>query len=620
MLYPEFKYIGAKFSLAEKTAIKKLEDIQLMKSMATNRDMEFYHTIYRYDEPITKLGSVADLPTTQKFYTDYLIFDLDYDQTNGKLEDAYEDTIRLCAGLEKIKASYFVYFTGAKGFHIYVPSCQFGFQPTSDDGIIKRMAVFLGSRFGTFDPSIYNKSRVFRHSNSVNRKTGLYKIPLRSIEECSVGEITAMAKEPSDWDHQLDLSLPKNPYLVELYKKCIPNSIRVVNDSDPKESYGDWGLIKHPKEGKRNNTLYQMCRDFARRAVPERDMSIIAHWWNSNLETPMRPEEVDTTVKSAYRKGVNELASDNYFSSIYNAKKALANLRELYKNMNENIVRTGYSFLDSYTMGFWKGEVIFLLSRPGNFKTCVLSNILHGVTKNTGKPTLFFSMEMGYDGLSMRHIQKAERMSQLEVLEGIRDGITFDAFEREFSNVHVVDLSSLNTDRVLDIIDKFKEEHGEIGAIGFDYLSLFEGCANNTERTAKMATELKTRIAKAANCPVFCLVQAKREYEGHEGDIEIDKTAGKDSSSIEDSGDYLIGTWGHWMEQPIIDAVTGGQTGTRMGKRIFGRFLKSRKFDFARYEINPYFEVDLDRQYMHVNSFKHLRVPYAFNQKKEFRE
>lgn len=615
MLYPEFKWVGAKNDLASKTRIVDADNTKLAKALPEG--IEFYTSIYRFDGSITKLESLADLPSTQMFYSDYLIFDLD---SHERLEDAYEDTVRLCAGLEKIQAAHFVYFSGAKGFHVYVPSCQFGFTPTNDDGILKRMAEFLGSRFKSFDPSIYNKTRVFRYANSTNRKSGLYKIPLRSIEEFSLGEIMAQAKEPSDWDHQLDLSLPKNVYLVDLYKKALHNTMRIVVDSEPKESHTDFGIIKSPREGKRNNTLYQMCRDFARRAVSERDMGIIAHWWNTNLETPMRPEEIDTTVRSAYRKGVNELASDNYFTSIYNAKKALASMRVLYQNFEENIVRTGYKFIDDYTMGFWKGELVFIISRPGNFKTCLLSNILHSITNRTGKPSIFFSMEMSYDSLSMRHIQKAERMSQIEVLEGIRDGVAFDAFEKQFSNVFVVDLSSLNVDRILEIVDKFKEEHGEIGAIGFDYLSLFEGCANNTERTAKMATELKTKVGKAAQCPLFCLVQAKREYEGREGDIEIDKSAGKDSSSIEDSGDYLIGSWGHWMETPIIDEVTGVQVGTRMGKRLFARFLKSRKFNFDKYPLNPYFEVDLEREYMNVRGFNYLVAPPNFNQKKEFKE
>lgn len=614
MLYPEFCVFGAKLELANKTAFAR--DIPALKRIADARNSEMYVSIYRFEDSITKLDSLADVPSTQKFYSDYLIFDLDHE----RLENAHEDTVRLCAGLEKIQAAHFVYFSGAKGFHVYVPSCQFGFAPTNDDGILKRMAEFLGSRFKSFDPSIYNKTRVFRAPNSLNRKSGLYKIPLRAIEELSIGEVTALAKEPADWDHQLDLTLPKNPYLVDLYKKACLTTIRTVVDSEPKESHGDWGIIKSPKEGKRNITLYQMCRDLARRAINERDASIIAHWWNTNLESPMRPEEVDTTVRSAYRKGVNELASDNYFASIYNAKKALSSMRELYQNFEQNIVRTGYSFIDDYTMGFWKGEVTFIISRPGNFKTCLLSNILHGISKATGKPSIFFSMEMAYDSLSMRHIQKAEHLSQIEVLEGIRDGVAFENYEREFSNIFVVDLSSLNTDRVLEIIDKFKEEHGEIGAIGFDYLSLFEGCANNTERTAKMATELKTKIGKAANCPIFCLVQAKREYEGREGDIEIDKTAGKDSSSIEDSGDYLIGSWGHWMESPVIDEVTGVQVGTRMGKRLFARFLKSRKFNFDKYPLNPYFEIDLERQYMDVRGFRYLANPLNFNQKKEYRE
>jgi hypothetical protein len=145
------------------------------------------------------------------------------------------------------------------------------------------------------------------------------------------------------------------------------------------------------------------------------------------------------------------------------------------------------------------------------------------------------------------------------------------------------------------MIDWYLQEKGDIGAICFDYLSLFRGCANNTEKTAQVATELKTRVAKAANCVVFCLVQAKRSYEGVQGNIEIDKQSGKDSSSIEDSGDYLLGLWNNKDKD---------------GKKVhYGRFLKSRAFNSAKYDEAPYFTTDFDKPSMKLNSIE--LVPYS---------
>jgi replicative DNA helicase len=256
-------------------------------------------------------------------------------------------------------------------------------------------------------------------------------------------------------------------------------------------------------------------------------------------------------------------------------------------------------------MGLAPGEVVFWMARPGNFKTAVLSNILQRGSVLSKKPALFFSMEMGVTALTVRHVQQAEGLSKKEALEIVRERKQLEKTREMFKDVHVVGLSRLSTDRMLGLIDFYMETYGELSAIGVDYLSLFDGCANNTERTARQATELKTVIGKAANCPVLCLVQAKREYEGREGDIELDRGAGKDSSSIEDTADYLIGSWGKWHNLP-----TGEE------KIIYGRFLKSRGMDSDLYKINPYFGLNLDKRTMTLKDIAYIENPPAFNTRK----
>ncbi len=197
----------------------------------------------------------------------------------------------------------------------------------------------------------------------------------------------------------------------------------------------------------------------------------------------------------------------------------------------------------------------------------------------------------------MRHMQKSEGMTQGQVIKAVQDGHEFSNYKKDFKDVEVIGLSSLTVEMVIGMIDWYLEEKGEIGAIAFDYLSLFKGCANNTEATAKVATELKTRVAKAANCVVLCLVQASRKYEGDGGNVEITKHAGKDSGYIEDSADYLIGSWNH------------------EGKN-YARFLKSRAFN-NEFGDNPYLELELNKPHMNLVDIKELETVPKFNQLKE---
>lgn len=609
MLFPEFKYIGFKENLKSKTDIVPLDELK------SEYKGEAYASLYRFEQSITNNDSLANLGDGVRFYSDYLAFDLDDDSS---LDIPFNDTIRLTQALRDMGAGYEVYFSGRKGFHVLVPSCQFGFEPTSDEGVLKRMANIIGSRFKSFDPTIYNKTRVFRIPGTINTKGGLFKIPLPSLMALSIQDILEAARSqiryeyPEPWDYN------KVSLLCKLYNDCKPKINRSIQASEPKESYGDWGILKLDVQKNYNTTCYGMARDLARHGIYERDALIILDWWNKSHPEPMKDSDLQTSVKSAYKKGVNLMVDDaSVFNFAFNSKKALAQVRLIYQNFDQNVVRTGYEFIDEYTMGFFKEEVIFIISRPRNFKTCLLSNILHGISKSTNRPCIFFSQEQSVEALTVRHIQKAEHLTQMEVLTKLKVNGEFQVFESEFKNVYVVGLSSLNTDKAISIIDKFLEEYGSLGAIGFDYLSLFEGCANDTARTARMATELKTRVAKAAGCPTFCLVQAKREYEGNEGDVEIDLTAGKDSSSIEDSGDYVIGTWGYWAPMPNVDSVTGDVLGTREVKKLYGRFLKSRKFLSEKYQDLPYFELNIDKSYMDVKEISYRSYVPKFNQKKE---
>jgi len=585
-MYENYKYVGYKTKVATTTKIVDIDSIEV------DGVGEHYQSIYRFNEEILELKSLASIKKGTTFFSDYLVFDID----DKDLNTAYDSMQRLREYLDFREVGYETWFSGSKGFHINIPTSQFNFVPTDDSGILSKMALAIAEKVNVIvDPTIYNVTRIFRMPGSLNIKSGLFKIPIEDATE-TLKEILVRAKDSAfedNYPEPEDYGI--NDTLMALYEG-VQNLVKVNRTVQPTQVEHGRSLFSAPKEGERNDACYKLARHLAKRAVKEADAVQIILWWSSDMETPMDERELRKTVASAFTKGVNEMVDEETFGKqFYDVNKSLKSVQRVVSNLNNTIIKTGFDFIDNYTMGLWRQDVVFILARSGNFKTAFASAMLQNIAVTTGKKSLFFSMEMNPDRLNMRHMQAAEGLNQMEVIDKVKEGHSFDKYKKDFKNVEVIGLSALTVESVLGMIDWYLEEKGDIGAICFDYLSLFRGCANNTEKTAQVATELKTRVAKAANCVVFCLVQAKRSYEGVQGNIEIDKQSGKDSSSIEDSGDYLMGLW---------------NTKDNDGNKVhYGRFLKSRAFNSARYDEAPYFTTEFDKPTMKLESIE--MVPYS---------
>ena len=577
MEYEQYKYVGYK---------KRLNEVPLIieeSMIPEDYDGERYKSVYRFDDTILEYKALRSIKKGVKFYADYLTLDID----DKDLQGAITSLGKALEYLDFREVGYETWFSGSKGFHILIPTSQFGFQPTDDADILKRMANGIAEKCKiTIDTSIYNVSRILRIKGSKHGKSGLYKIPLEN-PRIPLEEMQALAVAPMEDPFPEPDDYVMNDTLTAIYHH-ITDETKINRTILPTEDVKGSNIFTFPRDGGRNDACYKSARRLARRSIGETEALMIMEGWNRQLEQPLDEKELKKTVLSAYTKGMNELVDEsNYKSQFFNAEKSLRSVKKAITNLKDTIVKTGFKSFDEYTMGLWKGDCIFLIARPGNFKTCIASSFLQRMGENSGKKVIYFSMEMAPDRLNLRHMQNAEGFNQMEVIEKIKEGYAFDKYKEKFKNVEVIGLSSLSIDMVIGLIDWFIEEKGEIGGIAFDYLSLFRGCANNTERTSQTITELKTRVAKAANCPTFCLVQGRRKYEGTKGDVEIDRQAGKDSSSIEDSADFMLGFWRH-------------------GDKRYGRFLKSRTFNSEKYEEDPYFEVDIDKPHMRLNDIKFL--------------
>ena len=135
---------------------------------------------------------------------EYLWFDID----RTDLEAARRDAAGLCLFItDRYKLdddSLLSFFSGAKGFHIGLPTALW--QPTAS-GLFhvttRRLAEALAGECGVvIDVGVYDKVRAFRAPNSRHLKTGLHKraLTLRELTLLSVARIQELAREPLAFD------------------------------------------------------------------------------------------------------------------------------------------------------------------------------------------------------------------------------------------------------------------------------------------------------------------------------------------------------------------------------------------------------------------------------------
>ena len=600
MQYEDYNLVAyTRGGINKAPTFKKITTIDPRK---VDPQMEYYQSIWRYTEDdANHLNRVLrGVSKDIKSYADFLVFDIDF---KGNLQKAYEQTVKLADHLSFLESQYEIWFSGNKGFHIMVPTVQFKLEPTNRRYALKNMAIKIASDCNVeIDESIYDAERRLRLPNSWNTGGKRYKVPVTNLHETSLSgiiiEATAQRENPyPEPDDYTDC-----PALIEIFRESLSDT-KINRRRSPIEGVENSTILVPWTEGQRNTSCYKTARRLARRGFGPAEATVMCGLWNDKQEDPLPENEVKSTVKSAYTKGMNEVIDESNLSqSFYSAKRSF---RDVIMDMNtpkEGLVKTGFNFIDDYTGGLEKGDVMFYIARTGNLKTCVLSNLMQRISVSTDKPAIFFSMEMGIKPLTKRHMQNAERMTRRQLKDAVKRGYDFKEYHKKYGQVHVVNLSNMSMDSMIGMTDYFLEEIGELSAVGIDYLSLFKGCASDTQNTARVTTEIKTRLAKAVNCPVISLVQARRKYQGQGGNIEIDLQASKDSSSIEDTGDFIFGAWNHTEDNK---------------KSMYGKTLKGRRFNDELFEEHEYFELDIDGPTMTVNSIEHRELVPKFKQAKE---
>jgi len=289
MIYPEFKYVNVAVEGVHNR--KGIYDIRKLGDPSGKT--ETYCTFFRYDDEMAdhfkNTGSIKGFQG--KAYSDWLPIDID----SENLEEAQDYLSVLINNLQSydidINCCRF-YFSGAKGFHVMIPSGIFKAEPQHDiHKRFRKVALELAKGIN-IDTAIYDKTRIFRLANTIHGKSGLYKIELYPFESMSlsIDEIKERAKEPVeklDIETEYDIS----DELTELYQEDL-NKPKENGKTTVKTKICMSKLMKGVGEGERDNVGVRVASHLRQSGLTPKMMFVALDEWNQTNNPPLSDDEL----------------------------------------------------------------------------------------------------------------------------------------------------------------------------------------------------------------------------------------------------------------------------------------------------------------------------------------
>jgi hypothetical protein len=464
---------------------------------------------------------------------------------------------------------YRIYYSGAKGFHIQIPSDYFGLKPAPDlNRIIKGIAFELAEDVLEFDPSIYDKQRIFRLPNTINSKSGLYKIPLSFNDLTSADDIIGMAKQVGKLHPRPDVT--SKPHLTGIAERIQeeldkPVQVPVVTDTSSTitvplgKKHCIYTLLNGVEQGSlgRDPSGMRIADYFKKEGLDSTIVHGILTQWNERNQPALSANDIQRIVKQTYSNsydfGCNDailksVCNDNCF--LYKNKQdghVFKDVRQMemdYKAMiqlrKEAKINTGIDEIDKATRGLAPQLVMTIVARSASFKSAILQNIL--MNYSYAKPALWFSQEMPSSLVYERLVQIEKGMTGEDVEHHYVSGDGVELDHEKYNNFYVDVASGLSVQDIEERIIQFKEQvNPELYLVGIDYLQIISGYGSLFERVEAASKELK-EVAKRNNIAIVILSQSNRDH-GGDGTKELGMDSGKGGGAIEEAADFLLTVW-----------------------------------------------------------------------------
>jgi KaiC/GvpD/RAD55 family RecA-like ATPase len=507
-----------------------------------------FHSVYMYDHNM--ITHVEENSSVRGFdgpvMADAFVWDFDHNEDIGKSQ---ADAIELIERLESMgidNNSIRVFFSGNKGFHVYFLSKELKDLGCSHiiPQISKMVCKNIAEGLQTADESIYDRTRIIRVINSKHPKSGLYKIPLdiEELRNCGTEDIQEMAQEQREPD--FFESWDTADYIQGLIDSYVSNDKGNKKDRKTAKTTMVDGILEGFKDGNRNVGLSSLAGVLHSRNISDDIVFGLLSAVNEKSDDPLSEDSLMTIVNSVGRYPVEAIYEDPDEDDIITMEQAAE--RWLHLKQNRVYMETGYSHLDEQLVNFDPGKVMMVAARGGVGKTGWSMQLCNDMAKSQGGYNLFCSLEMPASAIFYRAAQiemnKDDKFMEASAFNDFLlddDDIKKKTFE-QWKNTIMIDKPSLSIQQIEKYFVQAQEKYnGECKTLLIDYVGLIA----NTEdyrNLSIVAKELKN-IAKRLNIRIVLLVQFSRK--AGDGTIEPSMDMMRDSGSLEEAADIVIGMW-----------------------------------------------------------------------------
>jgi replicative DNA helicase len=254
------------------------------------------------------------------------------------------------------------------------------------------------------------------------------------------------------------------------------------------------------------------------------------------------PKDIDSTISELIAR-CEELQENKSVKSKTIAQIVKEQKDHYFKDIERNVVKSGFYKLDECTGGFEGGDVTVIGARPAVGKSAIALQMIEHIS-SCGKKVGYFNLEMTEPQVFQR---MNSRLSSINITR-IRRAKNFIGDEKEnfekanekMSKMNVV--VSTGTKSVSEI--RNESRHQKFDVIMIDYLQLIKSDRQNANRAAEVGYISKAikSLAMELNVPIILLSQLNRTSESRETK-EPSMTDLRESGDIEQDASIILLLW-----------------------------------------------------------------------------
>ena len=281
-------------------------------------------------------------------------------------------------------------------------------------------------------------------------------------------------------------------------------------------------------------------------------------------------EEIDVTELIGFaEQEIFRVSEGNVKRSVQSAsdilRKALMQIEEAAKTAGEyNGVRSGFTDIDSITLGWQPSDLIIIAARPSMGKTAFVLTMARNMAVEFKTPVAFFSLEMSSVQLMNRLIVAETQLNSKDLRTGNLSAEQWKHLEANTVDLgraplFVDDTPALSVYEFRSKARRLKTQH-DIKLIIIDYLQLMTAATPETRGNREQEVSLISRtlkaIAKELNVPIIALSQLSRNVENRGGSKRPQLSDLRESGAIEQDADVVA-----FIHRPEYYGLTTTESG-----------------------------------------------------------